>query len=86
MLIQEIKLTAGDAQSCPMIHISIDGKEYMLLSSGRGSVTVIAGRQWINSRRTLGKTFWKAADLTANYKKHGAELLAYANRLTGWAN
>lgn len=81
MLIQEISFNAGDSERSASAHISIDGKEYLLVG-GRGSVTVVAGRVWINSRRSFGRTFWKAEELVSHYKRHGAELLRYANRLT----
>lgn len=63
-------------------HVSIDGKEYMLLCSGvmRRSVTVLVGR-WINDRRALGKTYWKLSDFLNAYKKHGRILVEYVRKL-----
>lgn len=81
--ILEIESKPAGEFSCAMVHISIDGKEYMLVGS-RHSVTVIAGKLWISSRRTLGKTFHKPADLLAHYKKHADILLEYANKVTNW--
>lgn len=83
MLIREIKLTTATADRAAMAHLEIDGTEYMLLG-GKTSVTVLSGR-WCHDRRALGKTFQSPAALQENYRKHGAELVRYANRITNWS-
>lgn len=67
-----------------MAHLQIDGTEYMLLGGNR-SVTVLSGR-WCHDRRAVGKTFQTPADLQGNYRRHGEELVRYANRLTSWGD
>ncbi len=79
-MIREIEISSGTADSCPMAHIEIDGTEYMLCG-GTGCVSVIAGRLWIHSRRTMGKTFWSLCELVSHYRRHGKELAEYAVRV-----
>ncbi len=83
MLIREIALTHATPSRAAMAHLEIDGTEYMLLGCTH-SVTVLAGR-WCHSRRALGKTFHSPQDLARHYKRHGGELLCYANRITNWS-
>ena len=84
MLIQEIALTHAEPGKAATAHLQIDGKEYMLLGSRLG-VTVLCGR-WCHDRRALGKSFYSPENLVSHYRKHGAELLRYANRITAWGN
>lgn len=82
MTIREINLTHATADRSAMAHLEIDGMEYMLLG-GKSSVTVMSGR-WCHDRRALGKTFHNPAALQSNYRRHGEELIRYANRITNW--
>ena len=79
MGIIEITSHAADSERCAMFHIAVNGTEYMIIG-GTGSVTVLVGK-WINDRRALGKTFWTAADLLANYKRDGRIVLEYARKI-----
>lgn len=83
MLVREIDYHAGSFDRSPMAHVEIDGAEYLIVG-GRGYVTVLAGRQWIKSRRALGRTFWSPAELAGHYRQHGEVLLGYANRVASW--
>lgn len=82
MMIREISLTVATQDRAAMAHLEIDGVEYMLLGC-KASVTVLSGR-WCRDRRALGKTFRTPADLQRNYRRHGDELVRYANRITTW--
>lgn len=82
MIIQEIALTRATPDRAAKAHLNIDGTEYMLLG-GKASVTVLSGR-WCSDRRALGKTFFSPETLAANYRRHGEELIRYANRVTTW--
>jgi len=83
MTILELNIHPATADTCSQAHVSIDGKEYLVLGSTNGSVTVLTGA-WITNRRALGRTYWSAAALLAAYKRHGAILLEYAERMVTW--
>lgn len=76
MVIQEIEIHGKSKEKgSAKIHISIDGKEYTLLSCGT-TVNVITGHAYLF--RSLGKCFWEVKDILTHYKKHGKELYEYA--------
>lgn len=82
MLIREIAFHLAEPGRSAMAHLEIDGREY-LITGGKSSVTVYVGR-WIGSTNAQGRTFWEPAEIVKHYKRHGEELLRYANRLTHW--
>lgn len=81
MTILEINSKPQTDSNAAMIHISVDGTEYMIIAARGGWVTVIAGAYWISSQRTLGKCFHNVSDIETHYKKHGKVVLEYANKL-----
>lgn len=80
MLIQEIE-NRTDEKGNAFVHLSIDGKEYLILGGALSkSVTVACGR-WIDDMRSIGKTFFSLESLRVHYKRHGNELARYAERM-----
>jgi hypothetical protein len=84
MHIREISFTLATPVCAASAHFEIDGTEY-LITAGKETVNVYAGR-WIHDRRGVGKTFQSPEQLAGHYKKHGSEILRFANRICHWGN
>ena len=80
MNVLEIEISPKKSDSCAMAHFAVDGTEYMVLAGGH-SVSVVAGKLWINSRRSMGKCFHNIGEIETHYKKHGKIIREYADRL-----
>jgi hypothetical protein len=83
MHVLEHRLEGASPGKAACAHFTVQGarrpREY-LLTAGRVSVTVYAGR-WIRDLRGLGKTCWSREALVAAYKQDGPLLAEYVDKL-----
>ncbi len=82
MTIQEIRISPRTKDTCAVVHISVEGREYQLYSSGTAiSVVNPEARIRRGIYRSLGKCFEEVAEIGTHYKKHGKQLMEYAKRV-----